>query len=416
MTTKIPHIIHVDLQSHAKRQIVYMKQGDEMSRELLIFFYNGGAVWAVPNEITSVSLSYCKADKVHGCYDHIADEVAYVFNSGRTSVTMAIHPQVLTAAGNVVCELKLCNAAGHALNTFNFVINCEQSPHAMGQQSEGYWNNVFDGATFTPHVSSDGILSWTNDKGLPNPEPVNIAIYGWVIPEEGVPVQTMEIVTSENVEENIDADDKIMTPAAAQVLIGINCPPPIQLLTEYTVSGATPWTDNSTTSVKGDFITKDGALYICTAPSSSAGAWSSRKGNYKRVSYSLAIREFSTSAVCNTGDFCYKAASGSYDPRLLVCIADNTTGAFDATKWQDVGPVFTVDSVDFNNYATALAFGTAVADLGGEYLRQAQYSESLKYVAFRNQNSYGSALIYVFYKTDGTVDKTRYSSLPYATV
>ena len=30
------------------------------------------------------------------------------------------------------------------------------------------------GATFTPTVSEDGTLSWTNDKGLPNPAPVNI--------------------------------------------------------------------------------------------------------------------------------------------------------------------------------------------------------------------------------------------------
>lgn len=31
-----------------------------------------------------------------------------------------------------------------------------------------------NGATFTPHVSAEGVLSWTNDQGLPNPEPVNI--------------------------------------------------------------------------------------------------------------------------------------------------------------------------------------------------------------------------------------------------
>ena len=31
-----------------------------------------------------------------------------------------------------------------------------------------------DGATFIPSVSEDGILSWTNDSGLPNPEPVDI--------------------------------------------------------------------------------------------------------------------------------------------------------------------------------------------------------------------------------------------------
>ena len=30
------------------------------------------------------------------------------------------------------------------------------------------------GATFTPSVSPDGIISWTNDKDKPNPDPVNI--------------------------------------------------------------------------------------------------------------------------------------------------------------------------------------------------------------------------------------------------
>lgn len=31
-----------------------------------------------------------------------------------------------------------------------------------------------DGATFTPSVSEDGTLSWTNNKGLTNPNPVNV--------------------------------------------------------------------------------------------------------------------------------------------------------------------------------------------------------------------------------------------------
>ena len=35
-------------------------------------------------------------------------------------------------------------------------------------------NGVFNGATFTPSVSAEGVLSWTNDKGLPNPQSVNI--------------------------------------------------------------------------------------------------------------------------------------------------------------------------------------------------------------------------------------------------
>lgn len=31
-----------------------------------------------------------------------------------------------------------------------------------------------NGATFIPDVTTDGILSWSNDKGLPNPEPRNL--------------------------------------------------------------------------------------------------------------------------------------------------------------------------------------------------------------------------------------------------
>lgn len=36
---------------------------------------------------------------------------------------------------------------------------------------EGYSES---GATFIPTVSEDGVLSWENDMGLENPEPVNI--------------------------------------------------------------------------------------------------------------------------------------------------------------------------------------------------------------------------------------------------
>ena len=45
-------------------------------------------------------------------------------------------------------------------NEINFVITLD-----------GYTEG---GATFTPHVSEEGVLSWTNDQGLPNPEPILI--------------------------------------------------------------------------------------------------------------------------------------------------------------------------------------------------------------------------------------------------
>ena len=35
-------------------------------------------------------------------------------------------------------------------------------------------SKITNGATFTPNISEDGVLSWTNDKGLDNPDSVNI--------------------------------------------------------------------------------------------------------------------------------------------------------------------------------------------------------------------------------------------------
>lgn len=41
------------------------------------------------------------------------------------------------------------------------------------------------GATFTPYVSEDGILSWTNNKGLVNPAPVDlVALVIAAMPEQ----------------------------------------------------------------------------------------------------------------------------------------------------------------------------------------------------------------------------------------
>ena len=44
------------------------------------------------------------------------------------------------------------------------------------------------GATFTPHIDEDKILTWTNDGGLPNPDPVDLNPFDeWsTLPEEGI--------------------------------------------------------------------------------------------------------------------------------------------------------------------------------------------------------------------------------------
>ena len=39
------------------------------------------------------------------------------------------------------------------------------------------------GATFIPTVSPEGVISWKNDKGLPNPDPVDIKGPAYVLTE-----------------------------------------------------------------------------------------------------------------------------------------------------------------------------------------------------------------------------------------
>lgn len=59
------------------------------------------------------------------------------------------------------------------------------------------------GATFIPSVSSDGVLSWTNDQGLENPAPVNVR--GPVGPDGKTPVKGTDYFTETDKAEMVSA-------------------------------------------------------------------------------------------------------------------------------------------------------------------------------------------------------------------
>lgn len=61
----------------------------------------------------------------------------------------------------------------HLKATFN---SSESSFQSSFVESNSHFNAgaSYNGATFFPSVSNDGVISWTNDSGLPNPNPVNI--------------------------------------------------------------------------------------------------------------------------------------------------------------------------------------------------------------------------------------------------
>lgn len=79
-----------------------------------------------------------------------------------------------------------------------------------------------DGATFIPSVSTDGVISWTNDKDLPNPDPVNIKGNPGKDGEDGTSFTTDETlslnengVLSVNTAHEPDPDNTLPITAAA---------------------------------------------------------------------------------------------------------------------------------------------------------------------------------------------------------
>lgn len=56
-----------------------------------------------------------------------------------------------------------------------FEINVQTRRPAVNVDIPGSLEFGINGATFYPAVSEDGILSWTNDRGLPNPDPVKVS-------------------------------------------------------------------------------------------------------------------------------------------------------------------------------------------------------------------------------------------------
>lgn len=57
---------------------------------------------------------------------------------------------------------------------FSAVLPIPGGPGAGSPEGGGSGAPGENGATFTPSVTEDGTLSWTNDKNLENPKPVNI--------------------------------------------------------------------------------------------------------------------------------------------------------------------------------------------------------------------------------------------------
>lgn len=92
-----------------------------------------------------------------------AAEAQQAATEAKKAATVVVHPTI---------DVEVI-AGGHKLTIHD--ADGDESFNVMNGKNGGEdGEDGEDGATFTPFVSSSGILSWTNNKGLANPAPVNI--------------------------------------------------------------------------------------------------------------------------------------------------------------------------------------------------------------------------------------------------
>lgn len=82
--------------------------------------------------------------------------------------------RIESAAGKVVIYAANAPSADLTIPTVALISPIGAGSSGASGGSSGGGTTGANGVTFTPHLSADGTLSWTNDGGLTNPEPVNI--------------------------------------------------------------------------------------------------------------------------------------------------------------------------------------------------------------------------------------------------
>lgn len=165
---KVKTRIVLDLNRPGVETVVYAKQWDKLSRYIEVSLYAGSAAFTPPTGAT-YEVRGVKPDNTVLKYSKDEAGAAAVTVSGHTA-TITLAQQALACPGDVKMELGIKSGA-EILTSFRFILRVEQSALA-DITSNNYVNPAL--ATFIPSVSSEGVISWTNDGGLANPTPRNI--------------------------------------------------------------------------------------------------------------------------------------------------------------------------------------------------------------------------------------------------
>lgn len=172
---RVEHRIKLNLMKTGLQGQVNVKKADTDSRKVCIYL----SYAAKPFDLNDVVSAVLRAEKPDG---------KVMFNSCTVCedrLEYIITTQTIAATGTVTCEITLTSNSGQILVTPRFEIIVAD---VIYSDSEIESTNEYtalekaikrasalkDGTTFTPSVSDEGVLSWSNSDGKDNPAAVNI--------------------------------------------------------------------------------------------------------------------------------------------------------------------------------------------------------------------------------------------------
>ncbi len=172
---RVEHRIKLNLMKAGLQGQVIVKKADSDSRKINIFLSSAAGPYNMKN-ITSAIL---RAEKPDG---------KVMFNSCTVCedrLEYIITTQTIAATGTVTCEITLMSSTGQVLVTPQFEIIVADiiysdteiestNEYTALEEAIKKAAALKDGTTFTPSVSDEGVLSWSNSDGKENPAAVSI--------------------------------------------------------------------------------------------------------------------------------------------------------------------------------------------------------------------------------------------------
>jgi hypothetical protein len=171
----VEHRIKLDLMKAGLQGQVIVKKADSDSRKINIFLSSA----AGPYNMKDITSAILRAEKPDG---------KVMFNSCTVCedrLEYIITTQTIAATGTVTCEITLMSSTGQVLVTPQFEIIVADiiysdteiestNEYTALEEAIKKAAALKDGTTFTPSVSDEGVLSWSNSDGKENPAAVSI--------------------------------------------------------------------------------------------------------------------------------------------------------------------------------------------------------------------------------------------------